>query len=88
MTIEEKEIHANHIEAFNASIRRHLSAFRRRTNTCAKGQEHVQRVLDIFWIMHNFVTLHFTTGQVPAVAIGILKRGGRLEEILQLRSIV
>ena len=88
MTVEEKEVHANHVEAFNSSIRRRLSAFRRRTNTYAKGQPHLQRVLDILWITHNFVNPHFTTGKVPAVAIGILKRGLSLEEILQFRYIV
>jgi transposase-like protein len=35
-TIENKDIHANHVEAFNASLRRHSSAFRRKTNTYAK----------------------------------------------------
>ena len=34
---EEKDVHANHVEAFNSSIRRSLSAFRRRTNTYAKS---------------------------------------------------
>ena len=88
MTVEDNEVHANHVEAFNSSIRRRLSAFRRRTNTYAKEQPHLQRVLDILWITHNFVNPHFTTGKVPAVAIGILKRGLRLEEVLQLRCII
>ncbi len=30
---EEKDVHANHVEAFNSAIRRYLAAFRRRTNT-------------------------------------------------------
>jgi len=29
----------------------------------------LQRVLDIFWIVHNFVRSHFTTRKVPAVAL-------------------
>ena len=88
MTVEEKDVHANHAEAFNSSLRRRLSAFRRRTNTYAKAQPHLQRVLDMVWIIHNFVNPHFTTGEVPAVAIGILKRGLSLEEILHFRAIV
>ncbi|MEM9220573.1 MAG: hypothetical protein AAGD25_40415 [Cyanobacteria bacterium P01_F01_bin.150] len=88
MATEENEVHANHIEAFNSSIRRRLSAFRRRTNTYAKERPYLQRVLDILWINHNFINPHFTTGKVPAVAMGILKRGLSLEEVLQLRYIV
>ncbi|MEM9219857.1 MAG: hypothetical protein AAGD25_36705 [Cyanobacteria bacterium P01_F01_bin.150] len=88
MAVDETEVHANHVEAFKLSIRRRLSSFRRRTNTYAKGQPHLQRGLDILWIIHNFVKPHFTIGKVPAVAIGILKRGLSLEEILQLRAIV
>ena len=34
--IEESEIHANHLEAKNSTLRRTNSAFRRRTNTYAK----------------------------------------------------
>lgn len=65
-------------------MRRYLSAFRRRTNTYAKSQTSLQRVLDIFWLIHNFVKPHFTTKQVPAVALGILKKGLTIEELFQL----
>ena len=81
----EKDVHANHVEAFNSSIRRSLSAFRRRTNTYAKSVSGLQRVLDIFWMFHNFIRCHFTTRQVPAVALGILQKGLTWEELLQLR---
>lgn len=82
---EEKEVHANHVEAFNSAIRRSLAAFRRRTNTYAKSVSGLQRVLDIFWLFHNFIRCHFTTRKVPAVAIGILEKGLTWEELLQLR---
>lgn len=35
-TLAETEIHANHLEAFNASLRRRLACYRRKTNTYAK----------------------------------------------------
>lgn len=82
---EESEVHANHAEAFNSALRRYLSAFRRRTNTYAKSVLGLQRVLDIFWMVHNFVRPHFTTRTVPAVGIGILEKGLTWEELLQLR---
>jgi len=82
---EEKDVHANHVEAFNSSIRRSLSAFRRRTNNYAKSVSGLQRVLDIFWMFHNFIRCHFTTRKVPAVALGILQKGLTWEELLQIR---
>jgi hypothetical protein len=74
----------NHVEAFNSSIGRSLSAFRRRTNTYAKSVSGLQRVLDIFWMFHNFIRCHFTTRQVAAVTLCILQKGQTWEELLQL----
>ena len=82
---EDKDVHANHVEAFNSSIRRYLSAFRRRTNTYAKSVMGLQRVLDIFWIIHNFVRCHFTTRRIPAVALGILEQGLTWEDLFKIR---
>ena len=36
--IKDSEIHANHVEAYNASLRQNNSAFHRKTNTYAKQQ--------------------------------------------------
>ncbi|UXE61237.1 MAG: IS1 family transposase [Woronichinia naegeliana WA131] len=84
---EEKDVHANHVEAFNSAIRRYLAAFCRRTNTYAKSVVGLQRVLDIFWMVHNFVRSHFTTREVPAVALGIIEKGLTWEDLLQIRLI-
>ena len=54
-------------------MRRRNSAFRRRTNTYAKTVPGLQRTLDVYWVIHNFVRKHWTTGQVPAVAMGVLR---------------
>jgi len=67
------DIQANHVEAFNASLRRRNSADRRETHTYAKKKAALQRTLDIGWIVHNFIRKHFTTRCVPAVALGILE---------------
>jgi hypothetical protein len=37
--IENAQIHANHLEAFNASLRRRCAAYRRKTNTYAKKEK-------------------------------------------------
>ncbi len=71
----EAEIHANHVEAFNAALRRQLACFRRKANTYAKLKSALQRRLDVHWLLHNFIRPHFTTKIVPAVALGIFPAG-------------
>lgn len=81
------KIHANHAEAFNASLRRRNSAYRRKTNTYAKQKTTLQRTLDIYWITHNFIRKQFTTKQVPAVALGILEKGLSWEQVLSIQKL-
>ena len=83
--ISENEIHANHAEAFNASLRRNNSAFRRKTNTYAKSPKNLQRTLDLYWVVHNFVRVHFTTKVVPAVKLGILEIGLSWEQLFTIQ---
>jgi len=85
--IENKEIHANHVEAFNASLRRRCAAYRRRTNTYAKIKNRLQERLDLIWIFHNFTNIHFTTRQVPAVALGIMTQGIKTEDLFYIHKI-
>lgn len=83
--LDESEIHANHIEANNAAMRRRNSAFRRRTNMYAKTVPGLQRTLDVYWVIHNFVRKHWTTGEVPAVAMGVLCSPSGIEDILLMQ---
>jgi transposase-like protein len=83
--VTQQQIHANHLEAFNASMRRRNAAFRRKTNTYAKSRENLQRTLDVFWLVHNFVRVHFTTKVVPAVKLGILEMGISWFQLLTMR---
>lgn len=83
--ILDTEIHGNHVESFNASLRRRCSPMRRRTNTYAKTKEGLQRALDLHWLMHNFVREHFTTGVVPAVEMGFLEEPIGILELLSTR---
>ena len=86
-TLSNPDIHANHVEAFNASLRRRNSAYRRKTNTYAKKKTGLQRTLDVFWVIHNFMRQHFTTRRVPAVALGILKKGLSWEQVLRIQRL-
>jgi hypothetical protein len=83
---DESEIHADHVGANNAAMRRRNSAFRRRTNTYAETVSGLQRTLDVYWIIHNFVRTHWTTGKVPAVATGILCAPLSLETVLMMQK--
>ena len=85
--IEDKDIHANHVEAFNSALRRKLSCYRRKTNMYAKDKQHLQIRLDAYWVLHNFVRPHFTTKQIPAVALGILEKGFTIAELFKIQRI-
>jgi transposase-like protein len=84
--VTDADIHANHVEGLNASIRRRHSAYRRKTNTYAKTKTGLQRTLDMLWILHHFIRTHWTTKQIPAVALGIVDKGLSWEQILMLRK--
>jgi len=75
--VSDADIHANHVEAQN-------SAFRRKTNTYAKTLGALQRTLDLYWVFHNFIKIHFTTKEVPAVLLGVVKDGLEWNEIMRL----
>ena len=61
--------------------------YRRRTNMYAKNTGRLQERLDVYWIVHNFVRVHFTTHQVPAVALGVLEYGFSLNEIFLIQKV-
>ena len=84
-TIAEMDIHANHAEAFWSALRRKCATFRRKTNTYAKATTGLQRLLRVYWVVHNFLRVHFTIREVPAVALGILERRLSVHEIFQIQ---
>jgi hypothetical protein len=81
------DIHAEHVEAFNASTQQRQSTYRRKTNTYAKKKTSLQRTLAILWGVHNFIRAHFTTRRVSAVSLGILEKGLSWEQALRLQKI-
>ena len=85
-TIDE-ETHANHVEANNSAMRRKCSPYRRKTNTYAKSETGLQRVLNLYWVIHNFVRVHFTTKEVPAVSLGVIESGLTAEKLFSAQLI-
>ncbi len=82
---EDKEIHANHLEAFNSGLRRKLSCYRRKTNTYAKNTVRLQIRLNVHWIFHNFICKHYTTKQVPSVAQGITEQALSVADFFRIQ---
>ena len=83
--IEETDIHANHAEAFWSALRRKCATFRRKTNMYAKNTPGAQRLLHVYWVVHNFIRVHFTTREVPAVALGVIERRLSAREIFHMQ---
>jgi hypothetical protein len=82
------EVHANHNEAQNSSLRRRASAYHRRMNHYAKIVEGLQRALDVQRLIHNWVRPHWglKKAQTPAMAMGYLERPVTMIEILSSRG--
>ena len=83
--VEEKDIHADHVEGQNATLRRKCSPFRRKTNTYAKSEGGLQRALNVYWVVHNFIRVHYTTKEVPAVSLGVIKSKISWKELLYIQ---
>ena len=45
----------------------------------------LQRLLRVYWVVHNFLRVHFTTREVPAVALGILERRLSVQEMFRIQ---
>jgi hypothetical protein len=84
----EKDVHANHQESFNASLRRRCSAYRRRQNLYAKRQEALQRTLMVQQMIHNWVRVHFSLPKntTPAMRMRYIDRPVSLHEMLTCRG--
>lgn len=83
-----KDVHANHVEAFNSALRRRATAYRRRQNHYAKAVEGVQRALDVQRLLHNWVRPHgrFSQKTTPAMVMGFIDRPLAISEILTSRG--
>jgi hypothetical protein len=82
------EVHANHTEALNSSIRRRCSAYRRRQNHYAKTSKGLQQAVTFQRLVHNWVRPHWSLGKhtTPAMAMGFAPRPIKMEEFLNLRG--
>jgi hypothetical protein len=83
------EVHANHNEALNSSIRRRCSAYRRRQNLYAKTTAGLQRAITAQRLIHNWIRAHWSleADTTPAMAMGFCDRVITMEEFLTTRGL-
>jgi hypothetical protein len=82
------DVHANHAEAHNSSIRRRCSAFRRRQNHYAKQPSGLQRAISALRLIHNWSRPHpsLAKGTTPTMAMGYINRPVSIREMLSMRG--
>jgi hypothetical protein len=82
------DVHANHNEAQNSSIRRRASAYHRRQNHYAKVVAGLQRALNVQRLIHNWVRPHWglKKNHTPAMVMGYLERPITMLELLSSRG--
>ncbi|MEA1933149.1 MAG: IS1 family transposase, partial [Thermodesulfobacteriota bacterium] len=51
----------------------------------AKSTNGLQRILNVYWVIHNFIRVHFTTKEVPAVALGVIGQRILPEDLFRIR---
>lgn len=85
--LEHTDVHANHSEAYNASLRRRSSAFRRRTNMYAKCNKGLDRALGAQRVVYNWVRPHFYHGKTPAQSLGWTEEAITFEGFVKIRMV-
>ena len=56
-----------------------------KTNIYAKVTGGLQRILNVYRVIHNFMRVYFTAKEVPAVTLGVIDRRLSVEEIFHLQ---
>ena len=81
------QVHANHNQALNSSIRRRCSAYRRRQNHYAKTVAGLQRAITLQRLIHNWIGPDWSLAKAttPAMAMGFCQHLVSIEEFLTTR---
>ena len=53
----------------------------------AKRVKSLQRTMEVHWVIHDFIRVHFTTQEVPAVKLGILETGLACLQVFMIRQV-
>jgi hypothetical protein len=84
--VPDKEIHANHCEAFHAALRRISAVFHRRMNHYAKKPEALVRALAVQQVAHNWLKpKEDGVTETPAMRRGLTDRPWTFADLLRWR---
>lgn len=83
--LKEKDVHANHSEAYNASLRRRSSVYRRKTNTYAKNNKGLDRALGAQRVIYNWIRPHHYHGKTPAEVLKWAKGPIKFEDFVMMK---
>ena len=77
-------ISTSFIERQNLTLRMRNRRFTRLTNAFSKKWTNHEHAIPIHYFVYNFVRLHMTLGQTPAMAAGIDDHGCTVDELVSL----
>ena len=81
---EKKHLSTSHMEWHNLTMRMSLRRFTRLTNAFSKKIENHCHALALYFVFYNFVKLHKSLRETPAMEVGLADRVWEMADILKL----
>jgi len=50
-------------------------------------KNNLQRILNVYLVIHNYVKTHFTTKEVPAVRLGIIEKALNVKTLFSIQYV-
>lgn len=85
--VRQKDLHVNHVERQNLTIRTNCRRFTRRTNAFSKKLANHTCAVALHFMYYNFVRIHSTIRVTPAMQAGLSKRLWTIEDLINLSLI-
>jgi IS1 family transposase len=85
---ELKDVSTSHVERANLSMRMGMRRFTRLTNAFSKKIENHMHAISFYFMVYNFVKVHFTVKTTPAIAAGVTSIKWTMEDIVNMADTV
>jgi IS1 family transposase len=82
-----KQISTSYVERQNLTMRMGMRRFTRLTNGFSKKVDNLKSAVALHFMHYNFVRIHKTLGETPAMAAGLADHAWTLEEIIGLLDV-
>ncbi|HEY6211952.1 MAG TPA: IS1 family transposase, partial [Vicinamibacterales bacterium] len=79
-----KHISTSYVERQNLTMRMHMRRFTRLTNAFSKKFDNHVHMVALYTVWYNFVRIHKTLRQTPAMAAGLTDKLWDMTEIVKL----